>query len=1027
MDKQAQEEQKRRKKILIFIILLLLFLSFLTSCTSSLFGTIGSWFNQEGHFEIDDQTPSFEVILNEDLIFDSDYVKVSLADQEVFLSYSLKHISSSSFTCSTSDANIATCYVKDGYVVLLPKKAGRVDVFLETIQNGKKYQAKSVLEVTSGQSKIRLSKNADQIDLAYTNRSVFSYQLEGLLGTVSVSSSNEQIATVSEKNGIVTIVAHQVGEVDIFVSLERNGVVFTATYHLTVVKSNRGPFIVDSGSMSKPGSGNDSEKPKPEKPVYSSDNRLLQLTISSGNLSFSSDVFEYSVVVSSDLEKVSFEAILRDSKAHITYLFENQVVDSLKNLPLHDGSNMLYLTVTAEDGSIQIYQVEIYRPSSVDNSLSNLMVSEGTMTPTFQPDILHYTVSVNSDVVDYQIIPVVSDSSSTISYRFQGKEVSSLNHLSLEFGKNSVEIIVSGSDGISRTYLVDVYRKDADAYLAQLEIISGSLNESFHKLKNDYSANVSYSSSAISFDLKPEASTSTVTVEWNGVEVSSLTNLSLQDGDNHLKVIVTSESGKENIYTVLVHKPVRMILFEQKKVTVDFADTPVSIFYTVLEDGKKTSDYSISDILFRCGDYDGDYDIYEDYIVLRPDYSMKDKTISLELSYQNSHDVSSVSFTMKDYYLTSYQKEYSFTPSNQYRNIVLNTNLFSGTVKVSQISGGVRISSLKNPSIYVDATSSSDILALSSLEGEVGASFVLQVLAKDLGDASIHLVASAFGEVVDRLDLQIHVLSSFEVVLDANGGFFDEFTNRYQYFLSSKDTLDLSQYQPYKIDESGNCLYYTLKEYNTKQDGSGVTYSSTTVLKDLTQDITLYAIYTEDSQYVELEETKKLYLTDVDLFHNEEYFQKYQKDSIIYPGAHGSYVMTLTNQKSEEILLKGMTLEEDTICISQKGCLNMGYIIKYAEGNDKHYTYFYGGNDYYEILNQDSLTERNQQHTKRSIPFGTNGISLKKGETIEISLLWKWVSLDDELDTDIGISQDLDYQLTVSFDFTTIEKHCKKN
>jgi hypothetical protein len=92
---------------------------------------------------------------------------------------------------------------------------------------------------------------------------------------------------------------------------------------------------------------------------------------------------------------------------------------------------------------------------STDASLSNLTVSEGTLTPEFDPDTLIYTVNVEPEVATIEILATLSDPNATIS------EDSNIGEQSLNYGENPFSIIVVSEDGeITRNYIVKVTRRN---------------------------------------------------------------------------------------------------------------------------------------------------------------------------------------------------------------------------------------------------------------------------------------------------------------------------------------------------------------------------------------------------------------------------------------------------------------------------------------------------------------------------------------------------------------------------------------
>ena len=85
----------------------------------------------------------------------------------------------------------------------------------------------------------------------------------------------------------------------------------------------------------------------------------------------------------------------------------------------------------------------------------------------------------------------------------------------------------------------------------------------------------------------------------------------------------------------------------------------------------------------------------------------------------------------------------------------------------------------------------------------------------------------------------------------------------------------------------------------------------------------------------------------------------------------------------------------------------------------------------YQILNKDANTTHTfgsltGYHTENNIDIDPN-IEIEVGETKEISILWKWVEVDNVLDTQIGSNVKTignEYSLTVSIDFERINNTC---
>lgn len=233
------EENKHTttKLIICIIIIIIIILLLITSCTSSFWGKIGSLFNNS-EYVVDKNTNDKLENINRNLYFDIKEDTISLDVTSYKLSYSYKDIDPSNIVCTTSDANVATCNIYDGYVVVNPKKAGKVTIYATTEFNNIIYKATSDLTITEGENGIKLSSDNGVIVLSRTNKKNVAYNLVGIKGSVSVSVEDESIATATAKNGTLSIKALSSGITTITLMVSQNGKTYTATYELTVEDSD---------------------------------------------------------------------------------------------------------------------------------------------------------------------------------------------------------------------------------------------------------------------------------------------------------------------------------------------------------------------------------------------------------------------------------------------------------------------------------------------------------------------------------------------------------------------------------------------------------------------------------------------------------------------------------------------------------------------------------------------------------------------------------------------------------------------
>ncbi len=232
---QGNNEKKHTttKLIICIIIIIIIILLLITSCTSSFWGKIGNMFGNS-NISIKNDTNDKLENTNKNLFFDEKEPSITLDDTAFKLTYSYKDIIPGEVVCTTSDAEIATCVAYDGYVVINPKKTGKVTIYASTTSNGIVYKATSELTITQGKNGIKMNSTSGTIVLANTDKKNVSYNLVGIKGTVKVHVADESIATATAKNGVLTIKGLKPGTTKVTLTVEYGGKTYTAEYTITV-------------------------------------------------------------------------------------------------------------------------------------------------------------------------------------------------------------------------------------------------------------------------------------------------------------------------------------------------------------------------------------------------------------------------------------------------------------------------------------------------------------------------------------------------------------------------------------------------------------------------------------------------------------------------------------------------------------------------------------------------------------------------------------------------------------------------
>ena len=162
----------------------------------------------------------------------------------------------------------------------------------------------------------------------------------------------------------------------------------------------------------------------------SNDATLKDIKIKEKNFNFNPDILEYNLEVENEIEKINVEALANHEKAKVEYE---------KEVELKEGINNLVIKVTAEDGTVKEYKLNITRKAEV--ALVNDIKIED-IDFEFKPDVYQYEikttldslkfkVTLNSKTATYEIINnddlqdgsiiriVVKDKDKQITYNFK--------------------------------------------------------------------------------------------------------------------------------------------------------------------------------------------------------------------------------------------------------------------------------------------------------------------------------------------------------------------------------------------------------------------------------------------------------------------------------------------------------------------------------------------------------------------------------------------------------------------------------
>lgn len=176
--------------------------------------------------------------------------------------------------------------------------------------------------------------------------------------------------------------------------------------------------------------------------------------------------------------------------------------------------------------------IRINEPPSENANLSSLSVSGCNIGFNGGTS---YSCNVDSNVGSVSVSASAQDG---------GARVSGTGNKSLSYGGNRINITVTAPAGNTKTYTINVNRKDdrsSNNNLDSLSVSDGSLSPGFNSNTTEYSISVPFSVTSLNIKYKASDSKSKVSVNNNNLEAEATTNVT---------ITVTAENGSSKTYTI---------------------------------------------------------------------------------------------------------------------------------------------------------------------------------------------------------------------------------------------------------------------------------------------------------------------------------------------------------------------------------------------------------------------------------------------------------------------------------------------
>ncbi len=288
--------------------------------------------------------------------------------------------------------------------------------------------------------------------------------------------------------------------------------------------------------------------------IASNDNTLSSLNITSGllNPTFSSNITTYSATVNTD--RITINATANNDKA--------KVEGDIGTKKLNYGNNTFKINVLSESQETKTYTININRlnngnttnnnsgntnnqsnnvQKSSNNYLKDIKLSYGNIT--LENDKFEYDLNIPYDIDSIDVNAITEDSNAKV-------EISGNNDLKV--GLNQIKILVTAEDNTTKTYIINVTRKEEgytlsnNNYISKLTITDYNLN--FNKDILKYNLKIKKEKRLdINIELEDKKS------NYKIIDNNNLKNNSI------IKIIVTAEDNTTRTYEIHIKNTDKII------------------------------------------------------------------------------------------------------------------------------------------------------------------------------------------------------------------------------------------------------------------------------------------------------------------------------------------------------------------------------------------------------------------------------------------------------------------------------------
>ena len=288
---------------------------------------------------------------------------------------------------------------------------------------------------------------------------------------------------------------------------------------------------------------------------------LASLTVTPGTLQpgFSGGSTQYNVNLSNTIASVTITA--QPAVAGDTVTINGQTaMSSVITLGAAGTTTPVSIVVSESGTNSRTYTVLLVRADITgNNSLQNLTVSPGTLTPPFDENLQTYTINVDNNVRSMTVTPTLSDTAASMMINGQISGSGQPRTISLNPAgqTTTISIIVAAQNGSEKTYFVAVSRGvSGNNSLQRLPISPGTLSPTFNAGTVGYRVNVASNVTNVTVTPALQDTSASMTVNGQATDSGQARSIPLNGpGSNtFINIVVAAPNGTQKTYSVNVSR-----------------------------------------------------------------------------------------------------------------------------------------------------------------------------------------------------------------------------------------------------------------------------------------------------------------------------------------------------------------------------------------------------------------------------------------------------------------------------------------